>query len=241
MEITWDYLAGFTDGEGSIGIVGRAPRVTWGQKDKHQLEVLKDFLLKEGFHPNFYYVERNTPERRLNGIYMMNLCRRDEVLRFCQEIQPRVVLKILQCDIVLKWLEDNPRQCHTAELDHRLVNRYAEEGYTQQAIGKILGCSAQKIAKTGKRFGITFHQAGGKIENGKHVEAMNKSTYALHRQEKEKTRQCPGCGKRIYNNSSRCHACALKHRHQIKPESFMASNTKSVQAVTNPSVEQEKV
>lgn len=243
MNVTWDYFAGFTDGEGYIGIISRGPRATWGQKDKHQLEVLRDFLISEGFHPTFYHRKQN-PSGGINKtryIWVLNMARRDEILRLCEILLPLVVLKVPQCMLVLQWLKDNPRRWHTAELERDLIRQYAEEGYTQPQIGKLVGCSAQKIAKAGKKLGIIFHKSGGKIENGKHVDGMSQEALRLHRQKKEKSSHCPDCGKFIYLDSARCPSCALKHRHRTRPESFRASNIKSVLDVTNLSAEPEKL
>lgn len=241
MIMSWDYVAGFTDGEGSIGFVrgGRngmytPPRITWGQKDRATLEAVKDFLVVEGFHPNFYYIPPNAKANRPNGIYMMNLQRRDEIKRFCEEIQPRVILKFAACTNVLQWLEAHPRRFHTAELESVLLAEYVEEGFTQAQIAKFLGCSDQKVRKVGKRLGIVFPQGGGKIENGKHVAAMTRAEYLRHRREKEKNNQCLDCGKFIYKDSTRCTSCAVKLRHQTQPESFKASSIKSVLAATSP-------
>jgi len=248
MIMNWDYIAGFTDGEGSIGFVrgGRdgmytPPRVTWGQKDRATLEAIKEFLVDHGFHPHFYYVPPNAAKRRPNGIYMMNLQRRDEIQRFCEEIQPRVLLKALPCEKVLQWLKDHPRRYHTAELERALIAEYVEEGYTQAYIALLLGCSDQKIRRVGNKLGIVFPKGGGKIEDGKHIAAMTKAEYLRHRREKEKNLQCVDCGKFIYKGSVRCHSCAMKLRHQTQPESFKGCNIKSVLAVISPSVAQENL
>ena len=79
MKLNWDYMAGFTDADGYIGLVGRGPRMTWGQKDREQIYAVFDFLEKEGLHPKIYF--RSKVSRSKNGLYAVNLGRRAEVYR----------------------------------------------------------------------------------------------------------------------------------------------------------------
>ena len=182
MNINLDYLAGFTDGEGSIGIVGRGPRITWGQKDENTLRTIKDFLCDLGYHPNFYKVSKKLP-RRPSDIFMMNLSRRDEVLSLINKIETKMVLKSSQCEVVRKWLIDNPSKANRGEIDVEKLRDLANQGYTMKNIAKEMHFSLSKIYTTSKSNNIHF-VLGGKVSSGKHLKPMTREERLARRRER---------------------------------------------------------
>lgn len=184
MKINYDYLAGFTDGEGSIGIVGRGPRITWGQKDGLLLGTIRDFLEQEGYHPNFYVVHPKLP-RRPNEIYMMNLSRRDEIVSLMDELEPRLIMKNKDCVSVRKWLDEHPSQANRSEVDVELLKTLAADGCTLKEIAKQMNCSQSKIYNASKINGVVFAK-GGKVKDGKHIPAMSHEEYLAIRRVRER-------------------------------------------------------
>lgn len=239
MKVNWDYLAGFTDGEGSIGIVGRGPRITWGQKDRNVLNEVRLFIESQGIRTNFNIISANPASRRPNDIYMLTVGYRDGVIRLISELRDRLILKVFQCDAVEKWIAEHPSQANRADIDIDRVRELASQGYTQGAIGAMLNCSDQKVRKYAKFSGIKF-DGSGKVVDGKWVNAMTRAELMEHRSKKEKTGKCVDCSKAIYPKGERCISCAMKYRHQTKPESFRASSTKSAQPAISQSRELEK-
>jgi len=233
MTINWDYIAGFTDGEGYIGIVGRGPIITWGQKDIRPLEAMYEFLLGEGYHPAFG--RRKGIEGR-DGLYYINLGRRDEVAKFAEVMSGRLVLKYPACEKVLKWMQDNPSKASRGEVEYKKFSMLVNQGYTIKEIANRLNCSVSKLYRFYSKYKVTF-KSGGVVQNGKHIQPMTKEEWLAHRAKKEKNNKCVDCGKSIYPGGERCVSCALRHRHQTKPESFKASDIKFAPTVKNPSEE----
>jgi len=214
MNINWDYIAGFTDGEGYIGIVGRGPRITWGQKDKRQLQVIHGFLEQQGLHP--ILSQRKPVLGQSQGVYVINLGRRDDVIAVIKELYPRLMLKAKNCEKVIKWIEDNPPRTNRSEVNIEEFSTLYHKNYTQTEIARILKRGASKIYKFSKEHGFKF-KIGGEIKNGKHIRPMSRDQYLNHRREKEKKSKCKDCEKPIYPEGERCKSCALRHRHQTNP------------------------
>ena len=152
-QITWEYLAGFTDGEGNFAIVGRGPRVTWGQKDKGMMDALVNFLKNHRFHPLHYFVKPKPP-RNPNGFFLCTLGRRAEVLRLMNILEPLMILKPPQCRVVRKWMDDHPANQNYDSIDINLVRGWIREGLSANWMAQMLGCERQKIYKYAKKAAI---------------------------------------------------------------------------------------
>jgi endogenous inhibitor of DNA gyrase (YacG/DUF329 family) len=212
MNINWDYVAGFTDGEGYLGVIGKGPRIVWGQKDKHQLEVIRDFFIAEGLHPNL--TVRRTRNKQPNPIWLLSLTRRAEVLYSVEILENKLVLKIPQCETIKKWASEHPtRNANMLPVDPIRFNELYQEGYTQVSIGKIMGHSPSVIYKFVKENDFNFKVGGGsRIVDGKRLPAMTDRERILHRRRKEKVGICPKCGNLMYKASKQCRACSNKNR-----------------------------
>lgn len=207
--LNWNYIAGFTDGEGYIGIVGRGPRVTWGQKDREQSEAVKRFLEQEGLHPQMY-LRRPGPKQTV-GIYAINLGRRDEVRRVVETLEPLSVLKAAACRKVREWIDSHPAKSNRNPIDRDTLARLAAEGFTQGAIAAQLGCESQKVWKFAKRYGIPF-RCGGRVIDGKRAVPFTAEQLLTRKCEKAKTGTCPDCGEAMNFDSRYCRKCEGKHR-----------------------------
>ncbi|HPA25214.1 MAG TPA: LAGLIDADG family homing endonuclease [bacterium] len=65
--MTWNYVAGFFDGEGSITKNGSGFRITIVQTNKEVLEEIKKFIQLGGCYGN--YKKKTTLERLLGLLY----------------------------------------------------------------------------------------------------------------------------------------------------------------------------
>jgi hypothetical protein len=92
----WPYLAGFTDGEGSIKMYKRDyPRITWGQKERLVLDEIKTFL---GLS-NAITLSRDC--------HYLQVCDRQTVLHIIRNIYPHSIVKRPDMDAVLaRWVPD---------------------------------------------------------------------------------------------------------------------------------------
>ena len=210
MQMTWDFIAGFTDGEGHIGIVGRAPRITLGQKTAPVLEAIAAFLSQDGYGPLL--------RPRKNGFWTLVLGRRLDVYRACLELQRRTIVKQNQIATVLAWYECNrPRRWWT-DLDRADIARLVSEGVTAAEIGRRLSVAHGLVELAARKYAISLPR-GGRIVNG---------TRRSHvpRADREKTRTCRDCPKKIYPGGERCHSCATKLRHRVDEQSFRGSSSR---------------
>lgn len=112
--MNWHWIAGFFEGEGYVGWTqpkgkntraGRGGRIAIGQKDKRPLEAVHEFLLADGFvNPRLFLRAAPTKQSGLGkpcAIWMLELCRRDDVRRFLVSIRPLVFQKRDAVDRVL--------------------------------------------------------------------------------------------------------------------------------------------
>jgi hypothetical protein len=231
-KITWDWVAGFTDGEGWIGVSGRGPGIKWGQKDKGVIDCLVSFLEENAFHPHVTFRKPKPELRRPNGIYLCALTRRAEVIRAINILEPLMNLKPNQCQKVRKWLKEKPAKQNYDPIDFNKVRIWAKEGYSGSWISEQLNCSKYKIWKFAKENNIKLNLPGVFI-GGKRQRRMTQEEYQVHCNEKERFNVCLDCGKKIYRYSERCHSCATKKRYLERPGSFGAFNMKSAVSVVN--------
>jgi len=210
MTISWDYLAGFIDGEGYVGIIGRGPKITIGQKDKHQLEVINDFLISSGIHTNFYQRKKLVHDQK-EGIYIIDVGRRTDVRIILEAVLSSLVLKEGRAQMVLQWMIDNPSKANYDSINIDAFTDLYKQGYTQGAIGERLGYGKSTIFKFSKKHNFVF-STGGRYKEGKRIPVMSKEDYRKSRAEKERTGKCEDCGLSIYQSSHWCKNCALNHR-----------------------------
>jgi hypothetical protein len=168
-KVTWEYLAGFTDGEGYIGVVAnRQIRFTWGQRDEGMLSASRDFLVAEGFHPSWGCIAAKLP-RRPNDIFMLHLNKRDEALRLVDILEPLLIFKAPNCAVVREWHEANPSRGNRSHIKAEVVRRMVAEGFSGSGIGAALKCSRQRVYKIARKAGIAMQPSGGRSENGRRL------------------------------------------------------------------------
>ena len=116
--MNWHWIAGFFEGEGYVGWTerkesvarsGRGGRIAIGQKDKRPLDAIHQFLLADGFvNPRLYLRAAPTKQSGLgkaSAIWMLELCRRDDVRKFLIAIRPLVFQKRDAVDRVLALVD----------------------------------------------------------------------------------------------------------------------------------------
>ena len=208
--ITWEWVAGFFEGEGNIfyqegkhgtkqGMHGRA---TMGQKDKRALQAIYDFLVENGFSaPSFIlrpaYVNTKSFGRSCE-MWILTINRRDDVIRFYREISPFLFEKQSKAVFVLSHLEKNVS-------DRNLI---LEEAISM----KNSGVSWREIAR---RLGI------GRVSINNYLRSANivlkKSEHFEDRMSWRKSRNarglCDSCGKERGKDGTKmkCRACADRY------------------------------
>jgi len=138
-KITWEYLAGFTDGEGSLGVVGKGTRITWGNTDKAVMDAIVEFLRGHGFPVNYYSVEKKAPWKR---IYMANITQKKEMLRIINLLQPLVITKVFQCENVRQWILAKDKK---SSVDFDTVMNFRKDGFSWADIAKTMHIKYLKL------------------------------------------------------------------------------------------------
>jgi len=123
--ITWAYLAGFTDGEGYIGIVNNSPRITLYQNADASwvLCEIEDFLREHEIHCSIYPVSRKIDRRHPNPGMYLHVRRVRSVYEYLRSTQPYLIVKLEAARTVLKFIE-RKRKAALAATDGRAKKAY---------------------------------------------------------------------------------------------------------------------
>ena len=211
MAITWDYLAGFTDGEGYIGQYGRGAKITWGQKDEKQLWAVKQFLEAQGLHPTWNKISPKPPLRP-NAIFMLHLCRREDVVRTVEKLFPLLILKSPNCAKVLAWHKQHPPKKHFKPIDVDRLRQLVADGWSAKRIGQMFDCKEGRISNIARAAGIKLNCGGGNWIDGRQIPARTEEEAKLQHRAKERIAICSDCGSSCYRYFHRCRKCADKRR-----------------------------
>lgn len=112
MKISWAYVAGFWDGEGSftVGVdVFLATASQAGLIGKLVLSEISEFLTEEGIHSKVRLAGRAGRGLRTKDGYMISIHRRDDVQRFCQRVVPHLRVKKAAAQDFLRYFKLYPR------------------------------------------------------------------------------------------------------------------------------------
>ena len=193
MIITTEYIAGFTDGEGYFGVVGRGPRITWGQNTKEVLVLIQEWLQAMGVQ-GYLYFNPARPPRRPNGIFMLNVGAKDGVEKVCSALLPYLVVKHQDATDLLQWIKDHPYQTHRGQLDINRLKEMAEQGFTLGQVASEFGCGIGKVYKAVAAHKIVFFRP--------EKTPWKRTPKGI----------CPGCGAAIYKASLLCLPCRSRAR-----------------------------
>lgn len=223
---SWGYIAGFTDGEGYIGRVGRSCRIVWGQNSVECLESMAAVFREMGANPCIYRRPAKPPKQP-NVSWVLVIAERKWVAEILQRLIPYLIVKHNAAVSMLEWIEANPRAHNIEPVPEDELIRLHQEGFTQKAIAKRLGYGPIAVSKVAARLGLKF-RTGGLVKDGIVIPAMTHEQHIARRAERER-KPCPDCGYSIFLASTRCRPCAVKHRSSVM------SNTRSAAPVTNRS------
>lgn len=245
--MTWEYVAGFTDGEGHVkwrkgkeNGSGRGPIVIIGQLDKRPLEAIKDFLVEAGCEKVSLYLRPPIRDKRGHGsnpawiLYLHNCY---DVGIFLRGTIPHLILKKEEAEECLQQIE-SPSRKHVRALRDEEIVPLLDQGLTAQGIALALGCGRKKIDNYLHQRGISgvARKRGmiwGPDDNGisRYRPSMSREEYRQYKNKLEMINKCPDCGKGIYRNSERCISCHMKKRHREQPWTFKASAMRSANVV----------
>lgn len=105
--MTWDYIAGFFDGEGHISTHARG--MMWsiaqgGSRGRRLLEEIHDFLVAEGFTPT---LGKGNPIPS-GTIWQMWICNRKDIVRLYGYLAHRIHIKKTEMQDVVRYIKMYP-------------------------------------------------------------------------------------------------------------------------------------
>lgn len=149
MNMNWDYIAGFFDGEGNIrqlvrnGIKSNSFVLSVSQKESEVLDIIGGFL-KDNNITFFRYMN--------NGCAGLRICRQENCLDFLNHIVNKLVVKRDQAERAIVTITDSlssGRHRHYGVRGklHYTIKILREAGFTYQTIKETLHCGNSTIQK----------------------------------------------------------------------------------------------
>lgn len=147
MEMNWDYIAGFFDGEGSVTLYketknkwGRAVKINIEQKDTKSLKAIKKFLLENGLNKVGLYSRKT---RTTSCIQIQN---KFDIALFLENIIPLIIVKRKKSIKCLKFVTSKWYAVghYSKEEKQKAINLY-KEGKNYFEISKIIGANHKTI------------------------------------------------------------------------------------------------
>ena len=145
MEMNWDYIAGFFDGEGSIThTIGRSYRVSFAQCHYGVLYKIREFLQIQcpGIHTWITY--KQPTSITVQDQWYLAFSKSTSVRFFLQQIRDRVIVKKELLEYVLENLTDTVSHKITPEMNEQILE-LRSKGLSQTAIAQKLGISQYAV------------------------------------------------------------------------------------------------
>ena len=110
--MTWEYVAGFFDGEGNINMphgLRCKPRVTFYQSGERGLDILYEIsaFFAYDVESHLYRISRKNPNSQI--MYQLKIYGRDNVRRFLRLIYPYLRVKRIEALDFLRYLKMFPQ------------------------------------------------------------------------------------------------------------------------------------
>ena len=135
--MTWNYIAGFFDGEGSITNNGKGFRITICQTNKEILEDIKCFV---GFG---YVIKVKKRKKHWKDSWVYYIAKQREVYSFLTQISPFLKIKRESAESCLPLLKQTieRQQKQQIRLSKRIraIKKLRNKGLTYRAIGTKVG------------------------------------------------------------------------------------------------------
>lgn len=146
--MNWDYIAGFFDGEGCI--YHKPPRIYQAilvQKDTTVLDIIKDFLTKEG-------IECSRHQRP--GLGELRIYQQRFTLKFLEKVVDNIIVKKEQAIKAINGIKSNPVNMHynratIAKLRPAIVI-LRNMGMTQRETAYMLSCGQATVCRAMKEY-----------------------------------------------------------------------------------------
>jgi hypothetical protein len=138
--ISWDFVAGFFDGEGSV-VNDNNERYTlnMGNTNREILEVIKDFIGCGNIH--ITYQKNNERGAHRKTMYNLRITHHLDCLRVAKELVGRCIIKREKLQEAINYIESKKWLNHTRPLinvsKEEIYNLYWNKNLTTRQIGEI--------------------------------------------------------------------------------------------------------
>ncbi|MFA5376545.1 MAG: LAGLIDADG family homing endonuclease [Dehalococcoidia bacterium] len=141
--MTWEYIAGFFDGEGNINIQTRAgrrkcARLNISQNDRTVLEEICLFLKDRDIDARIYHLEPDANFRRPNIKWYIQIASAGSVKRFLEGVIEYLIVKRTLADEALA-LDYSIRRTKFSDKEMEEFRLFRSNGMTLSAIGRKMG------------------------------------------------------------------------------------------------------
>lgn len=155
--ISWQYIAGFFDGEGNIYLFRDShrerARIQISQKKRYVLDKIKEFLKEQDIKSIIADYEYATPSLRIN--------RKSEVLDFLKKVLPFLMVKKEEAQNTIKTIETSGGRDAIRLSEKIKMKELWHEGYVAKEIAEILNRPLRTIS---------FYCYKGQKGNGRLIE-----------------------------------------------------------------------
>ena len=154
--ITWEYIAGFFDGEGCVMGHNKTPRISIAQKRPQVLVEIQDFLYEHDIRSQiFTYSTKDISQLRINA--------RLEVISFIDGVLPHLIVKKEECEQALGKLSSCKIRTKWRLSELKKMKDLRTQGMTAKQISILLGRSLRTVEaycyKDGRN-GVRFEKIG---------------------------------------------------------------------------------
>lgn len=135
--MTWNYIAGFFDGEGSITNNKKGYRITLPQTNLEVLTEIKEYIGCE----HLFKETKRKDHWKDNWVYY--IAKQEDILFFLKKICNALIVKKKEAEAVIQILRENVNKMKACEKQRIAIERKAKElrkeGMAYREIGKRLG------------------------------------------------------------------------------------------------------
>lgn len=134
MDMTWEYIAGFFDGEGCIQGYLSTPRVSIAQKRPLVLQEIQKFLWEQDIRSQIF---RYSSEKK--DLSQLRINAGEEVASFVENVLPFLIVKKEECIVALNKIRLGSRKRRKWRVSELMqLKRLREGGKTAPEISKIM-------------------------------------------------------------------------------------------------------
>jgi len=159
-QITWEYLAGFLDGEGNIRIINypnrrsstRGVSVTLAQGIENNgeriMNLIAEFLKNYEIKTHIYRYKESTDKRGISRkpMYILKISDKYSVAQFLELIKDKLLIKKETAEKTLDFIKTLRKHTRPLNLEEKKkIKQLYQNGYSHKMIANEIKCGETKI------------------------------------------------------------------------------------------------